>query len=309
MKAVYLDKKGGAESLVSGEIPQPEPEAGQILVKVHATAVMPTEVQWAPTFQTKSGSPRPFPVVLGHEFSGVVEGCGPNANGMGIGEEVFGVNDWFSNGAQAEYCVVDESGLAKKPKSLNHTESAVVPISALTAWQALFEKANLQRGQDVLIHGAAGNVGMFAVQLALWRGARVIATASSNSADFVRALGADRVYDYRKTRFENLICDVDVVLDTVGDETLDRSWKVLKPGGCVVTIATSSGQSSDSRVRDAFMIVRADASQLAQIAGMIDAGELRVFLGQTFDLAEAREAYDRASNGGIRGKVALRIVE
>jgi NADPH:quinone reductase-like Zn-dependent oxidoreductase len=309
MKAVYLDKRGGAESLVSGEIPQPEPEAGQILVKVHATAVMPTEVQWAPTFQTKSGSPRPFPVVLGHEFSGVVEGCGPNANGIGVGEEVFGVNDWFSNGAQAEYCVVDESGLAKKPKSLNHTESAVVPISALTAWQALFEKADLQRGQDVLIHGAAGNVGMFAVQLARWRGARVIATASSNSADFVQALGADRVYDYRKTRFENLICDVDVVLDTVGGETLDRSWKVLKPGGSIITIATSSGQSNDPKVREAFMIVRADASQLAQIAAMIDAGELRVFLGQTFGLAEARDAYDHAANGGIRGKVALRIVE
>lgn len=307
MKAVYLDKKGGADSLISGEIQRPNPNAGQVLVKVHATAVMPTEVQWIPTFQTKSGDPRPFPIVLGHEFSGVVEGLSSNVSGFTVGEEVFGINDWFSNGAQAEYCVVDESGLAKKPKSINHTEAAVVPISALTAWQALFEKANLQRGQDVLIHGAAGSVGMFAVQLARRHGARVIATASSGNADFAQALGADRVIDYRKTPFEHVICEVDAVLDTVGGETLERSWKVLKPGGRMVTIATSSEQNRDPRVSDAFMIVRADGSQLAQIAWMIDAGELRVFRGPTFELAEAREAYDRAAHGGIRGKVALRI--
>ena len=309
MKAVYLAQKGGAESLVSGEMQRPSPGIGQILVKVHATAIMPAEVQWTPTFQTRSGKPRPFPIVLGHEFSGVIEGHGPNVGGFTIGEEVFGFNDWFSNGAQAEYCVVDEGSLARKPNSLSHTEAAVAPISALAAWQGLFERANLQRGQDILIHGGAGSVGMFAVQLARWRGARVIATASSDNLDFVRALGADLVIDYRKTRFEDLICDTDVIFDTVGGETLARSWRVLKPGGRVVTVATASGQSGEPRVRDAFMIVRADGSQLAQIAWMIDAGELRVFLEKTFDLAEAREAYHRAAQGGIRGKVALRVVE
>jgi NADPH:quinone reductase-like Zn-dependent oxidoreductase len=309
MKAVYLAEKGGAESLISGEILRPSPETRQVLVKVHATAIMPAEVQWSPTFHTQSGGLRPFPVVLGHEFSGVVADTGPNVSSFQAGEEVFGLNDWFTNGAQAEYCVVDETGLAPKPKSLNHTEAAVVPISALTAWQGLFEKGHLERGQRVLVHGAAGSVGMFAVQLARWRGARVIATASSGNLDFVRALGADQVIDYRKTRFEDVICDVEVVFDPVGGETLERSWKVLKPNGSVVTVATASGQSSESRVRDAFMIVRADGSQLAQIAGMIDAGELRVFLEQTFELAEAREAYARAGRGGRRGKVALRVIE
>jgi NADPH:quinone reductase-like Zn-dependent oxidoreductase len=309
MKAVYLEKKGGAESLIAGEILQPSPEPRQVLVKVYATAIMPTEVQWGPTFQIQSGGPRPFPVVLGHEFSGVVAALGPNVSGFHAGEEVFGLNDWFTNGAQAEYCVVDESGLARKPKSLRHTEAAVVPISALTAWQGLFEKGNLQRGQRVLIHGAAGSVGMFAVQLARWRGARVIATASSGNLDFVRALGADQVIDYRTTPFEDVICDVEVVFDPVGGETLDRSWKVLKPNGRVVTVATASGQSREFRVRDAFMIVRADGPQLAQIARMIDAGELRVFVDQTFELAAAREAYARAEQGGRRGKVALRVVE
>jgi NADPH:quinone reductase-like Zn-dependent oxidoreductase len=308
MKAVYLQKKGSPESLISGEIPRPSPNAGQLLVRVHTTAIMPTEVQWAPTFQTLTGGPRPFPIVLGHEFSGVIEDAGPNVSGFQIGEEVFGLNDWFTNGAQAEYCVVDEAGVAQKPKSLHHREAAVVPISALTAWQGLFEKAGLKRGQRVLIHGAAGSAGMFAVQLARWRGARVVATASAGNLDFVRALGADQVIDYRKTRFEDVICDVEVVFDPVGGETLDRSWNVLKPDGRVVTIATASGQSSEPRVRDAFMIVRADGSQLAQIAGMIDAGELRVFVGQTFELAEAREAYARAVQGSIRGKIALEVI-
>src|SRR5262249_13860256 len=121
MKAIYLAQKGGPESLISGEILQPDPNPGQVLVKVHATAIMPTEVQWTPTFQTQSGGPRPFPIVLGHEFSGVIQNAGPNVSGFQVGEEVFGLNDWFTNGAQAEYCVVDETGLARKPKSLNHT--------------------------------------------------------------------------------------------------------------------------------------------------------------------------------------------
>jgi NADPH:quinone reductase-like Zn-dependent oxidoreductase len=270
---------------------------------------MPTEVQWAPTFQTRSGAARPFPIVLGHEFSGIVEAAGPNVGGFSVSEEVFGLNDWFTNGAQAEYCVVAETGLARKPKSLHHSEAAVVPISALTAWQGLFERGNLERGQRVLIHGAAGGVGMFAVQLARWRGARVVATASSGNLDFVRALGADQVIDYRQTRFEDVICDVDVVFDPVGGETLDRSWKVLKPEGKLVTVATASGQSKDPQVRDAFMIVRADGSQHAQIAWMLDAGEIRVFLEQTFALAEAHQAFARAGQGGMRGKVALRVVE
>jgi len=150
---------------------------------------------------------------------------------------------------------------------------------------------------------------MFAVQLARWRGANVISTASAGNLDFVRALGADQVIDYRTTRFEDVICDVEVVFDPVGGETLDRSWKVLKPGGKVVTVATVSERSHESRVRDAFMIVRADGSQLARIASLIDAGELRVYLEQTFELAEAREAYAKAGQGGKRGKVALRVIE
>lgn len=309
MKAVYLSQKSGADALFEGEIPQPNPNEGDVLVKVHATSVMPSEFQWFPTFNARSGNTRSFPVVLSHEFSGYIESLGPNVTGFSVGEEVYGINDWFANGAQAEYCVAPALALARKPHSLDHAHAAVVPISALTAWQGLFEKAGLERRQRVLIHGAAGGVGGFAVQLARWRGAHVIATASEMDMDFVRALGADEVVNYRKTAFEQVAREVDVVFDTVGCETLDRSWTVLKEGGKLVTIATQSQVDADQRTRDAFMLVRADGAQLAHIAELIDAGELRVFVDHFFSLSEAREAYARAQERGIRGKIALRVTK
>ena len=263
-----------------------------------------------PTFNTPSGQPRPFPIVLSHEFSGVAESLGGNAAGFNAGDEVYGLNDWFSNGAQAEYCVVSPKALAPKPKTLRHTEAAVVPISALTAWQGLFEKGQLEKQQRVLIHGAAGGVGTFAVQLARWRGAHVTATASAGNLDFVRALGADVVIDYHATRFEDVVCDLDVIFDGVGGETLERSWKILKKTGRLVSIVGETTRAALSqRSRDAFILVRADGEQLAEIGKMIDAGELRVFVEAVYPLADAREAYARAGRGGLRGKIALSVVD
>src|SRR5262245_35189628 len=227
MKAVYLERKTGPEALVAGEIPRPRPGAGEVLVKVHATAVMPTEPRWFTTFNLPFGEPRPFPLVLSHEFSGVVESLGANVNGFTPGDEVYGLNDWFINGAQAEYCVVKASGLARKPRSLRYVQAAVVPISALTAWQGLFENAKLERGQRSLSHGAAGVVVTFAVHLAHRCGAHVIASISSGNFDFVRSLGADEAMNYRTTRFEEVVQEVDVVFDGVGGDTLERSWAVL----------------------------------------------------------------------------------
>jgi NADPH:quinone reductase-like Zn-dependent oxidoreductase len=308
MKAAYLEKKSGAESLVSGELPQPNPKAGEVLIKVYATAVMPSELGWAPTFNQPSGEPRPFPMVLSHEFSGVIESLAADVIGLGAGEEVYGLNDWYGDGAQAEYCLSAAAAVARKPKSLKHTEAAIVPISALTAWQGLFERAKLERNQRVLIHGAAGGVGSFAVQLARWRGAHVTATASAANIEFVRALGADKVIDYHATRFEDVICDVDVVFDGVGGDTLERSWSVLKGTGKLVSIVGPKA-SSNQRSRDSFMLVRADGAELARIGAMIDAGELRAFVEAVYPLTEAREAYARAKEGGMRGKIALAVAE
>jgi NADPH:quinone reductase-like Zn-dependent oxidoreductase len=306
MNAIYLGKKAGPEALVLGEIPRPTPNDGEVLIKVYATAVMPTELDWMPTFNQPSGAPRPFPIVLSHEFSGVVESVGPKVNDFRAGDEVFGLNDWFANGAQAEYCVAAATSLARKPKSIDHAEAAVVPISALTAWQALIEKGQLERNQRVLIHGAAGGVGTFAVQLARWRGAHVTVTASPINTEFVRALGADVIIDYHTTRFEEVICDVDLVLDGVGGETLKRSWGVLKPTGKLVTIVGAQ-DAPDQRSREAFMLVRADGRQLAQIGRMIDSGELRVFVDAVYSLADATEAYAHAQESGKRGKIALDV--
>jgi NADPH:quinone reductase-like Zn-dependent oxidoreductase len=309
MKAIYLDRKAGAESLVTGEISLPSPKIDEVLVKVHATAVTPTELQWFPTFNQSTGEPRPFPIVLSHEFSGVIESLGTNVHDWKIGDAVYGLNNWFINGAQAEYCVAPATALASKPKSLGHPQAAVVPISALTAWQGLFDRARLERGQRVLIHGAAGGVGTFAVQLARWRGAHVIATASSGNLDFVRSLGAHEVIDYQTTRFEEAVQDIDVVFDTVGGETLERSWKVLAKGGRLVTVAAQSEGSVDPRAKDAFMLVQADGSQLTKLADLIDAGKLRAFVEQIFPLLQARDAYARASKGKMRGKIALLVTQ
>jgi len=310
MNAVYLEKKAGADALVGGAIPRPNLHPGEILIKVHATAVMPTELNWMPTFNTSSGQPRPFPIVLSHEFSGVVESRGAGAEGFDIGDEVYGLNDWFSNGAQAEYCVTSPAALAKKPKTLRHTEAAVVPISALTAWQGLFEKGQLEKKQRVLIHGASGAVGSFAVQMARWRGAHVTATASAGNIDFVRALGADVVIDYQVTRFEDVVCDMDLIFDAVGGETLERSWKILESTGKLISIVGETTQAPLSRrSRDAFMLVRADGKQLATIGSMIDAGELRVFVEAVYPLMDASRAYARAVRGKMRGKIALSIFD
>jgi NADPH:quinone reductase-like Zn-dependent oxidoreductase len=309
MKAIYLETKAGPEALIYGELPRPQPNAGEVLVKVHATAVTPTELQWFPTWHTPSGNPRPFPIILSHEFSGVVEEAGEGVGELKAGDAVFGLNDWFSNGAQAEYCVAAASAIARKPNATDHAQASVVPISALTAWQGLFKKANLQPGERVLIHGAAGGVGVFAVQLARWRGAHIIATASARNLDFVRSLGATEVIDYRATRFEEVVSDLDVVFDAVGGETLERSWGVLAKNGRLVTVATQSESTTDERVRRAFLLVEANGSQLAEIAGLIESGELRVFVEAVYPLAKAGEAYAHARRGGMQGKIALCLTE
>jgi NADPH:quinone reductase-like Zn-dependent oxidoreductase len=195
---------------------------------------------------------------------------------------------------------------ARKPAGVDHVHAAATPISALTAWQGLVERAGLAAGQRVLIHGAAGGVGTFAVQLACWRGARVSCTASAANLDFVRSLGADEVIDYRAERFEDVVRDVDVVFDTVGGETLERSWGVLKPGGRLVTVAASGEQTTDERIRAAYFIVEPNRSQLAEIARLIDEGALRPVVGAVFPLAEARQAYQHKPG---HGKVVLRVVD
>jgi NADPH:quinone reductase-like Zn-dependent oxidoreductase len=246
-----------------------------------------------------------MPVIPGHEFSGEVAGLGAGVQEARLGDLVYGLNDWYRDGAQAAYCVARVADFARKPASIDHVHAAATPISALTAWQGLIERARLVMGERVLIHGAAGGVGIFAVQLARWRGARVTGTASRGNLDFVRGLGADEVIDYQATRFEDIVRDIDVVFDTVGGETLERSWRVLNPGGRLVTIAASGERATDERTRAAFFIVEPSRSQLEEIGWLIDSGALHPIVDSVFPLAQARQAYQHKP---AHGKVVLRVV-
>ncbi len=306
MKAIQLHQVGGPESLRYEEAPKPRPTDHQVLVRVSATAITPTEFVWHPTFHSPDGGTRPFPIILGHEFSGVVDAIGAACAGIQIGEPVYGLSDWFINGAQADYCLTVPANIAPKPTTIDHAHAAVVPISALTAWQALTDRAQLSKGQRVLIHGAAGGVGSFAVQLAHYKRTHVIATASATNVDFVKTLGADEVIDYRTTAFETVVREVDMVLDTVGGETRARSWGVLSKGGRLVTIAADAERFSDPRVREAFFIVEPNRAQLIDIARLIDEGVLRAIVGAVFSMENFRQAYEQKP---LRGKHVLRIAE
>jgi NADPH:quinone reductase-like Zn-dependent oxidoreductase len=293
--------------LVEENAPQPQPGRGELLVQIYAAGVTPTELLWYPTTHNKNGERRSR-AIPGHEFSGVIAAVGEETVGFDIGQEIYGMNDWFADGALAEYCLTQPTSVAQKPPSLTHVEAASVPIGALTAWQGLFDRARLRAGERVLIHGGAGAVGICAIQLARLRGAHVTATASARNLAFVSQLGAEHVIDYRAVRFENNLRDMDVVFDTVGGETLQRSWGVLKAGGRMITIAADSETTTDDRVKQAFFIVEPNREQLTQIGDWLEAGDLQPVVDAVLPLTRASEAYTgEAQRKHGRGKLVIAI--
>jgi NADPH:quinone reductase-like Zn-dependent oxidoreductase len=309
MKAMRLSESAEPPALVEDSIPQPQPGRGELLIRVYAAGVTSKELQWYPTTHDKNGERRRR-AIPGHEFSGVVAAVGAAVTGVAIGQEVYGMNDWFAEGATAQFCITQPSSVARKPTKLTHIEAASVPICALTAWQGLLDRAKLQAGERVLVHGGAGAVGMFAIQLARIHGARVTATASARNLEFVKQLGAERAVDYHEVPFEKQISAMDVVFDTVGGETLQRSWGVLKPGGRMITIAADSEATADQRVKQAFFIVEPNQGQLIRIAQMLDAGDLHTVLDAVLPFAQASEAYTGAvKRKSGRGKVVIAVAE
>lgn len=310
MKAIRTHMRGGPEALVYEDAPIPKMRDGDALVRVHAAAITPTEFTWNSTFTTADGKVR-LPIVPSFEVSGVVEDVQPGTSGVQVGEAVYGLLNFWRDGAAAEYVAVAAAGLAPKPKVLDHVDAAAVPLSGLTAWQALFDHAGLSRGDRILIHGAGGGVGTFAVQLAHWRGAHVVGTASPAKAAFLHGLGADEVLDYTSIRFENEVRDMDVVLDTVGGDTLDRSWAVLRPGGVLVTIAGDAPESiaAEHGVRGVSFLVQPNRTQLNELAGLIDAGAIRPVVEAVLPLSRARQAYERGLRGHNQGKLVLRVMD
>jgi NADPH:quinone reductase-like Zn-dependent oxidoreductase len=307
MKASRLYGSHGSETVVLEEIPRPQVDKGEVLIRVHATAVTPGEIHWYPTSHTPNGDLR-TKQILNHEFSGVIEEYAPGVAGLEKGEAVYGLNNWFIDGAAAEYCIATPAEIAPKPKSIDHLQAAVVPISGLTAWQGLFERGKLEAGQKVLVHGGAGGVGTFAIQLAAWKGALVVTTVSEANAEFVRGLGADQVIDYQRSNFEEVVKDADVVLDLVGGDTLRRSFKAIKKGGRVVTVATNAESSADPAVKEAFFIVEPKREQLVELTRLIDTGMLRPVVSEVFPLEKADQAYFPVKKKAARGKVVLRVL-
>jgi NADPH:quinone reductase-like Zn-dependent oxidoreductase len=305
MNAIRIHAYGGPEQLRYESAPIPVAGAGQILIRLHATSVNPWDYKLA-SGAFRDFVPLTFPYIPGGEYCGVVEAIGQGVAHLKSGDAVFGN---CPLGAYAQWLAAPAQSAAPKPKSLAPIDAASVPVAGQTAWQALFDHGQLQAGQTVLIHAAAGGVGTFAVQLAHWKGARVLATASQANADYLRKLGADQVIDYKSERFETVAKNVDLVVDLIGGETQTRSFTVLKPGGALVATAQPPSQEEAARakVRAVMMSMNASTAGLTQLAELIEQGKLKTAVTRTYPLSEAAQAWTYGKSGHTRGKVALQV--
>lgn len=313
MKAVRIHSFGGPEVLVYEDVRRPEPRADELLVRVHAASVNP--VDW----KIREGkvpwiSEDMLPITLGRDISGVVETgaveAANGATGFGPGEAVYAMLG-TDRGGYAEYAIVKADEAALKPRSLDHVHAAAVPLAGLTAWQGLFDHGRLKAGQRVLIHGAAGGVGHFAVQFTKAIGAFAYGTASGDHVVRVRELGADEVIDYKVQRFEDVAKDVDLVLDLIGGETQERSWAVVKAGGIIVSAVTTPSQekAASHRARGTIFRTQPSGQQLAEIGALTDAGKVKPFVQAVFPLSEAAKALQTNRQGHTLGKIVLRVAD
>ncbi len=329
MKAFIVDRYGKDSTLRAGERPEPEVGDRDVLVRIQASGVNPLDNKIM-AGEFKQILPYKPPFVLGNDFAGVVEHVGRGVRRFAAGDEVYARPDARRIGTYAELIAVDDGDLARKPAGLTMAEAASLPLVALTAWQALVEKAKVQPGQKVLIHAGSGGVGTIAIQLATHLGAHVATTTSAANADWVRELGADQVIDYRTTDFERELEGFDVVLDSLGGQNLVKSLRVLRRGGLAISLAGPPDPDFANQlgkpllrpvmallsrkvrraartlgVRYSFLFMRADGGQLQQITGLVDAGVIRPVLDRVFDFDDTAAALDYSSSGRAKGKVVV----
>jgi NADPH:quinone reductase-like Zn-dependent oxidoreductase len=302
MQAIQAADYGGPEVLKIGEAPRPEPKPNEVLIRVKAAGVNPADWKYRSGIY-KQFVPLTFPWTPGLDGAGVIEGVGSEVTTLKPGQAVYGIIDKPS----AQYAVAPEGNLTLKPSTLSYDEAATVPVGALTAWGAI-EAIKLEAGQKVLIHGGAGGVGLFAVQLAHWKGAHVIATTSTANVDFVHSLGADEVIDYSTTKFEDVLKDLDAVIDTVGGDLAERSFGTLRKDGIYVTVAgrlaEDAGKAQGIRATNAG---RAAPVNLQAISQLLESGKLKVTIGKSFPLAQAEQAHALSQTGHGRGRIILHI--
>jgi len=310
MKAVRVHEYGGPEVLRYEEAPRPEPGDGELLIKVHAAGVNPADWKVRAGY-FKDFVPFQMPFVVGTDFSGTVAGLGSRTTGFAVGDAVFGRSQFGRSGSYAEYTTTRPGLIAAKPASLDHVHAAAVPTASLAAWQSLLGEGgiDLRPGQTILIHGAAGGVGSFAVQLAKWRGAKVLGTASAKNESHLRALGVDQVIDYARQPFEEVVHGIDAVFDTIGGDVEARSWNVLRPGGVLASIVAQQltpPKDAPTGARGVTNFSLPD-SKLGEIANLIDAGTLKVVVTEVQPLAEAQKAHVLSQAGHVRGKIVLKV--
>lgn len=310
MKAVRIHTHGGLETLTYEDAPRPEPSVDEVLIRVHAASVNPVDWKIRDGYG-KDRFKHHMPLILGWDVAGTIKAIGTEVKRFTTGDAVYGYTSLFRNGAYAEYIVAKESEIAIKPASLDFVEAAAVPVGALTAWQALFDKAGLEANQQVLIHGAAGGVGSIGVQLAKAKGVRVIGTASARNTDFLRQLGVDEIIDYQTTPFETVVRDVDVVFDTIGGDTQERSFGVLRKNGFLVSIVAPPSEETAAKygVKSAMIGVQPNGTQLDEITQLIDNGQVKPFIETVLPLSEARRAQEMSQSGRTRGKIVLQVVD
>lgn len=305
MKAVRIHEFGGPETLRVEDLPMPKPGEGEVRIRVMAASVNPVD------YKMRNGGYLPstaLPLTLGRDVAGLVDSVGPGVQDFLAGEAVFAMLD-RAHGGYVEYVTQAAGNCASKPAKLDFIQAAAVPLAGLTAWQGLFDQGGLQAGQRVLIHGAAGGVGHFAVQFARARGATVIATCSGRDADFVESLGASEVIDYHEERFEDRVLDVDLVYDLIGGETQDRSWQVLKTGGTLVSTlkAPDKAKAAARHARGVHYMAEPSGQELAEIAKLIDAGQVVPRIDRVFALDDAAEAETALEHDHVRGKIVLEV--
>jgi NADPH:quinone reductase-like Zn-dependent oxidoreductase len=308
MKAFVCKQQDGGSVLIEVALPKPIPKPYEMVVSVRAAGVTPTELLWYPTTHNKDGSPRTS-AVPGHEFSGEITAIGERVFGFRVGDEILGMNDWFENGATAEFCLTDEKSSILKPRSISHVEAAASPISALTAWQGLVERAKVKSGDRVLIVGASGSVGLMAVQIARLYGCIVSASASASAAPQLASLGCAEILDHRTQPFDEYLRDIDVVFDAVGADTLARAEKILAPLGRMVTIAADAEGNNDPAIKAAFFIVEPSVPQLQRVVRLLEEGKLHPFVKAVLPFAEAPRAYSGNVNVSGLGKLVLEVGE
>ncbi|WP_298908202.1 NADP-dependent oxidoreductase [uncultured Nostoc sp.] len=305
IQAIRVHNYGESDVLTLEEIAQPEPQPNEVLIRVQAAAVNPLDWKIRAGYM-KEFFPMPLPFTPGMDVAGIVEAIGADVKAFQVGQEVYGE---LGMGAYAQFATAPQDAIALKPKTLDFVEAASVPMVSMTAYQGLFDHADLKPGQTILIHAASGGVGMFAVQFAKWKGAHVIGTASAANVEFVQSLGADQVIDYNATPFEQVVENVDVVLDTLGGDTQARSYSVVKPGGILVsTAAPPNAEKAEERgIRAEMMNMKPSTSLLEEIASLLDSGQVKTIVAQTFSLSEARQAQELSQGGHVRGKIVLQI--